>query len=295
MVAADGTARVMDFGLAALGEAHNEPRLTRIGSILGTPLYMAPEQLRGQPVDPRADQFSFCVSLYEALYGERPFAGETSPSCGRRCWVATCALPRWPAACRGACARRCCADCPSIGRGAGPTWTRWSTRSRSRRWAAHTWRRCWPGAGAAAVLVLAGVLMWQLRSPRSATTCDETPAKLEVAWPKRPDAARRADVRAAFLTSTVPDARERHARAPARRWIRTPPRGSTSTAPAATDRRAASRPPCARGASAASSSAPRSLAPWWTCSRTPTRRSCASRSPPRSRCRRWTRAQTPPR
>ena len=38
---------------------------------------MSPEQLRAEPVDARADQYSFCVALYEALYGERPFQGET--------------------------------------------------------------------------------------------------------------------------------------------------------------------------------------------------------------------------
>jgi len=76
MVTADGCVRVMDFGLAAAGN-RNQPRLTKAGSILGTPLYMAPEQMRGQPVDGRADQFSFCVALWEALHGARPFRGET--------------------------------------------------------------------------------------------------------------------------------------------------------------------------------------------------------------------------
>jgi serine/threonine protein kinase/tetratricopeptide (TPR) repeat protein len=57
---------------SALGTA-----LTRTGAVLGTPAYMAPEQFRGQLVDARSDQFSFCVALYEALYRRRPFTGTT--------------------------------------------------------------------------------------------------------------------------------------------------------------------------------------------------------------------------
>ncbi len=52
-------------------------QLTRTGAMMGTPAYMAPEQFMGTPTDARTDQFSFCVGLYEALYGERPFAGNT--------------------------------------------------------------------------------------------------------------------------------------------------------------------------------------------------------------------------
>jgi predicted Ser/Thr protein kinase len=86
LVGDDGRVRVTDFGLAAAKPAERasaphigDVNLTTSGSVLGTPAYMAPEQFAGGNVDPRTDQFNFCASLYEALYGERPFAGGSFP------------------------------------------------------------------------------------------------------------------------------------------------------------------------------------------------------------------------
>jgi tetratricopeptide (TPR) repeat protein len=70
LVGDDGRVRVADFGLAA------RPAETSGGQLVGTPAYMAPEQLAGEPADARSDQFGFCVALFEALYGERPFAAK---------------------------------------------------------------------------------------------------------------------------------------------------------------------------------------------------------------------------
>jgi eukaryotic-like serine/threonine-protein kinase len=77
---------VTDFGLARGVEqrSSNSPlalkesvgdTLTIAGTVMGTPVYMAPEQHKGGQVDPRSDQYAFCVALWEALTGERPFDG----------------------------------------------------------------------------------------------------------------------------------------------------------------------------------------------------------------------------
>ena len=83
LVGGDARARVSDFGLAyGSPTVHTSGRvgdgsLTSTGGLVGTPAYMAPEQLAGRPIDARSDQFSFCVLLYEALAGQRPFTGAT--------------------------------------------------------------------------------------------------------------------------------------------------------------------------------------------------------------------------
>ena len=109
LIGADGRARVTDFGLAR-SSTSQEPlpetkddddddaddadddaplpeesgghsldlALTRAGTMMGTPGYMPPEQCRGGHTDERADQFSFCASLFEALYGFRAFPGLSS-------------------------------------------------------------------------------------------------------------------------------------------------------------------------------------------------------------------------
>jgi hypothetical protein len=86
LVGHDGRVVVGDFGLARLdpagAAAPGDPalELTRTGAVAGTPAYMSPEQFAGQPVDARSDQFSFCVTLWEALYGARPFADAAEPA-----------------------------------------------------------------------------------------------------------------------------------------------------------------------------------------------------------------------
>ena len=88
----DGRPRILDFGIARALNGQPLPvdlaavlasrssvgeRLTQAGTIMGTPGYMSPEQVRGEEADARSDQFSFCAALYDALCQRLPFDGET--------------------------------------------------------------------------------------------------------------------------------------------------------------------------------------------------------------------------
>ena len=103
LIGEDGRVKVLDFGLAksdsgnistdsddnrsesaGIGEdimqvvqSTGDMKLTMAGRIVGTPAYMSPEQRRGRPTGPPTDQFSFAVSLYEALYGKLPFRSDS--------------------------------------------------------------------------------------------------------------------------------------------------------------------------------------------------------------------------
>jgi tetratricopeptide (TPR) repeat protein/predicted Ser/Thr protein kinase len=97
LVGNDHRVRVVDFGLARSARGGDDHRdspfdetaettsssgrlsapLTMVGSVVGTPAYMSPEQFRGGEIDDKSDQYAFAVTLYEIVYGEKPFRAET--------------------------------------------------------------------------------------------------------------------------------------------------------------------------------------------------------------------------
>ena len=116
MLGSDGRVRVLDFGLArdsgegpevhdgATPPSTSRAPLTHAGAVMGTPSYMSPEQLAGQPCDARTDQFSFCVSVWEGLYAALPFTltpreqediptRKEGPRSAKKAWPALPATP----------------------------------------------------------------------------------------------------------------------------------------------------------------------------------------------------------
>jgi len=213
----DHRVRVTDFGLArplALGPLEPEPQpprptattdttpidtlMTRAGAVIGTPAYMAPEQIRGEPADARSDQFSFCVALYEALHGARPFEADDLDAIAAKIQAG---LPQAP---EGPRARRI------------PPWLRrvlsrgLSARREERypdmeallaalgRDPARVWKRASLGGALALSVGVAAALA----IGREARLCRGSERALGDAW----DAARKEQVRAAFLATGKPHA-----------------------------------------------------------------------------------------
>jgi tRNA A-37 threonylcarbamoyl transferase component Bud32/tetratricopeptide (TPR) repeat protein len=244
LVGTDGRVRVTDFGLAraseriddeARDEAGVPPRsgrssLTETGAMVGTPAYMSPEQVRGQEATEESDQFAFCVALWEALYGERPFAGADVKQLARaiaegkiRAPTSRRRVPRWlhEAVVRGLGVDPASRH-PSI---AALLDVLESHRARTRR----TWISiaALVAVAAAAIVTFAG-----MRSRvRPSTLCQGAGAELAGVW----DDATKARVRSAFVAtgapfaipawSTVESALDGYARA----WVEMQDESCTST------------------------------------------------------------------
>jgi hypothetical protein len=173
MVRPDGSVLITDFGIARADDAS---RLTASGAVLGTPTYLSPEQVLGQPATARSDVYSLGLTAYECLAGRRPFTGDNPYAVAlQRLQDAPrtigIALPpavlavvegalavdpahRWPSAAAMAEAARAAVESGSTGdRGGPPDRAAAPARSRSRRPALL--------AGLAAILLLtAGLTAW---------------------------------------------------------------------------------------------------------------------------------------
>ena len=195
-----GEVMVADFGIASASAEATEndgtARTREATSIAGTPAYMAPEQAAGQAVDARADQYSFCVSLWEGLYGQRPQEAETRTQ--------GALLERSPAAPKS---RR---RVPSwltdaVARGFAPTpEKRWPTLAalleRLERGMARRRRVVFGVASVTAVAVVAGVFWAARREPEG---CPDPRERVAAAWSERV----KAEVTAAFTDTGLPYAR----------------------------------------------------------------------------------------
>ncbi len=197
LVGNDGRPRVTDFGLARLappGSASAAP--PTVGASGGTPGYMAPEQWVGEPADAKGDQFSFCVALYEALYGQRPFGASTEVGPGAAATLGwSLQFPASPRV-RGAVRRALAKGLALAPEGRHPSMT--ALLGALEEGPA---RRRWVLSGAAAVAAVglaAGLALTRSRS------CDPASFAFDDVW----SGARRDAVQAAFLRTGLPYAED---------------------------------------------------------------------------------------
>jgi serine/threonine protein kinase/tetratricopeptide (TPR) repeat protein len=252
IVGRDGRVRVLDFGLAraAKGDPERPSRedlgasptevmriggdalaspLTQAGALLGTPRYMSPEQWARRATDERSDEFSFCVALYEALYGAHPFGGESVSDLGARVLMGELrhrpsdpAVPGWihDAVLRGLCAdpQERFPSMQELLRALSPPVTRRQSEAphddRRRRWER---RAPWLVAG---FVMVVGVVGAALEARQRASVCAFDPNELSSTW----SPSIRAEIRRAFAATSIVDANDIAARATdrvdevARKW-----------------------------------------------------------------------------
>jgi tetratricopeptide (TPR) repeat protein/tRNA A-37 threonylcarbamoyl transferase component Bud32 len=213
MIGRDGSVRVLDFGLArGVADESRSPgedtansvlkgSLTRTGGFIGTPAYMAPEQFQKSAATPQSDQFSFCIVLYRAIWGEAPFAGDSiealaeavingrlrAPSQNRR-------VPGW------------LRDAVLRGLATDPA-QRWPSMDELLATAMRdspSKRRRWIVAGAAGAVLVALALGYRDLRRRESLVCRGAERKLVGIW----DDARKQKMHAAFATTSTPFAED---------------------------------------------------------------------------------------
>jgi eukaryotic-like serine/threonine-protein kinase len=177
--------------------------LTRYGTILGTPRYMAPEQHLGELADARADQFSFCVALYAALYGEFPFDAKETDALKEQVLQGRVREPpagsHVPRRLRQLLLRGLSVEPGSRHESMDALLTQLVPVRRD--------RSPWLTAGAlvlALALVGSSLVLWRARAAERAQLCQGGPQRLAGVW----DEAARARVRSALLATGEPYAQD---------------------------------------------------------------------------------------
>jgi tetratricopeptide (TPR) repeat protein len=169
--------------------------LTASGVVVGTPAYMAPEQLLGDPADASSDQFSFCVALYEALCGTRPFKGDNTDAL--RAAIVRHELQRPKRSVSPWLMR-----IVERGLAAAPAerWPSMQALIAALRRDPALVRRRWLAVGGVACLLVASGVVQRIASRHEATRCQNQEQRLLGIW----DAPRRQAVRSALGASTLP-------------------------------------------------------------------------------------------